>query len=148
MLRVKTNKDKSEQNGKTINNVSAWKSNVRLQKQSPIANINSQSSIIPKTGSTSKEAKEVNPREYSLTQAATVKHGYSSESKELIEKRDAQSRTFLNPDGSFTKVQTNGYFHYKDASGNWIPLDGTLYQNKSNLIFMKFPKRIYQFQLM
>ncbi len=54
-----SDKNKIEQSGKTINNVSTWKSNVRLQKQSPIANINSQSSIIPKTGSTSKEEKKL-----------------------------------------------------------------------------------------
>ena len=40
-----TDKNKIEQSGKTINNVSNWKSNAPLQKQSPIANINSQSTI-------------------------------------------------------------------------------------------------------
>src|SRR5271157_1856531 len=127
-----TDKNKIEQKGKTINNVSVWKSNVQLQKQLPVSNTNLQSLIIPKTGSTFKETKEVNTEGYYLSETGKPKQGYSSESKELVEKRDAQSRTFLNADGSFTKAQTNGYFHYKDANGNWIPLDGTLSQSQSN----------------
>jgi hypothetical protein len=124
-------KGKSEQDGKSINNVSAWKSTVQLQKQTPIASINSQPTI-QKTESTIKEAKVVNPQEYSVNQISTTKQGYSPKSKELIEKRDAQSRTFLNPDGSYTKIQTNGYLHYKDANGNWTSFDGTLVQDYSN----------------
>lgn len=80
-------KGKSEQNGKIINNVSVWKSNVQLQKHAPSANTNSQQTF-QKTESTSndKEVKVVNPEGYYFTQTAKTKQGYSSESKELIEK--------------------------------------------------------------
>jgi hypothetical protein len=48
-----------------------------------------------------------------------VKLEGSPKSIEVIELRDANSRTFKNPDGTFTKQQTKGVFHYKDAQGYW-----------------------------
>ncbi|MBL0070462.1 MAG: SprB repeat-containing protein [Bacteroidetes bacterium] len=47
----------------------------------------------------------------------------SPESVELIQKRTENSRTFLNPDGSFTTTQSSGRMHYKDASSNWVSID-------------------------
>lgn len=49
----------------------------------------------------------------------------SVESVELIHKRTVNSRTFLNPDGSYTTTQASGRMHYKDASGNWLSIDLT-----------------------
>ena len=114
---AQNNKGKSEQSGKSINNVSAWKSTVQSQKQTSITGTNLQSLIIPKTGSTSKEVKEVNPEGYYLSETSKVSQGYSSESKELVEKRDAQSRTFLNLDGSYTKYKPMVIFIIKMQAG-------------------------------
>ena len=127
-----TGKTQNEQTEKTTNNVSTWKSNVQAQKLIPIDNIDSHSNI-QKTSSTIKEVKVANSEEYYHPETNKFKLANSSESIEIIEKRDAQSRTFLNTDGSFTKVQTNSYFHYKkDVNGNWISFDGTLTQNQKN----------------
>ena len=48
-----------------------------------------------------------------------VKLEGSPNSIEEIALRNANSRTFKNADGSFTKQQTKGIFHYKDAQGYW-----------------------------
>ncbi|MBL7913719.1 MAG: SprB repeat-containing protein [Bacteroidia bacterium] len=49
----------------------------------------------------------------------------SVESVELIHKRTENSRTFLNPDGSYTTTQASGRMHYKDVNGNWMSIDMT-----------------------
>ncbi len=51
-----------------------------------------------------------------------VKLEGSPTSVEVMELRDANSRTFKNADGSFTKQQTKGVFHYKDAQGYWLSI--------------------------
>jgi hypothetical protein len=39
--------------------------------------------------------------------------------REIIQKRTESSKTFANPDGSFTFVTGINPVHYKDAQGNW-----------------------------
>lgn len=46
----------------------------------------------------------------------------SPESVELIQNRTADSRTFINPDGTYTKIQSSGNMHYKDAKGYWLSM--------------------------
>ncbi len=125
------NENKIEQTEKIATNISDWNSNVQTQKFIPANNAHS-NPIIQKTSSTTKEVKVTNPEGYYSSETGKIKLMNLSERNEVIEKRDAQSRTFQNTDGSFTKVQTNGYFHYKDANGNWIPFDGTLTHNQKN----------------
>jgi len=38
---------------------------------------------------------------------------------EILEKRTAVSKTYRNPDGSYTARISNTPIHYKDANGNW-----------------------------
>jgi hypothetical protein len=45
---------------------------------------------------------------------------------ELISKRTANSKTFLNADGSFTSHVSLIPIHYKDALGNWINISPTV----------------------
>jgi len=54
-----------------------------------------------------------------------VKLEGSPNSVEIMEYREADSRTFQNPDGSFTKQQTKGKFHYKDEQGYWRTIGQT-----------------------
>jgi hypothetical protein len=51
-----------------------------------------------------------------------VKQEGSPEAFELIQERTANSRTFVNPDGSFTKTQVSGRLHYKNEAGQWISI--------------------------
>ncbi len=43
--------------------------------------------------------------------------------QEIIEKRTRCSKTFLNPDGSYTFVASISPVHYQDAKGNWREID-------------------------
>ncbi|MBU0487667.1 MAG: T9SS type A sorting domain-containing protein [Bacteroidetes bacterium] len=65
-------------------------------------------------------------------EAGKVKLEDSPESVELTDMRNENSRTFLNPDGSYSKTQTNGFLHYKDNNGTWLSFDGKLYPNRGN----------------
>nr|HMT28868.1 hypothetical protein [Bacteroidia bacterium] len=52
-----------------------------------------------------------------------IKLKESPQSVELIQERTANSRTFMNPDGTFTKTQSSGILHYKNGNGEWISLE-------------------------
>ena len=41
------------------------------------------------------------------------------EREELSQLRDYHSKTFLNPDGSYTTEISAGYMHFRDASGRF-----------------------------
>lgn len=58
-----------------------------------------------------------------------VKLENSPQSVELIQSRTANSRTFLNPDGSYTTTQSNGVMHYKDNAGNWMSISAVPGEN-------------------
>lgn len=45
---------------------------------------------------------------------------------ELTDKRTARSRTFGNPDGTFTTEIFINPVHYKDPAGRWQPIDSNL----------------------
>jgi RHS repeat-associated protein len=45
---------------------------------------------------------------------------------ELPDKRTEYSRTYANPNGTFTLEASQGRLNYKDASGAWQPIDTTL----------------------
>jgi RHS repeat-associated protein len=45
---------------------------------------------------------------------------------EIPSKRTERSRTYANPDGTYTLEASPGRINYKDASGNWQPIDTTL----------------------
>jgi len=74
--------------------------------------------------------KESNPASYNQNKIDTSKK--NQERVELIDKREARSKTFLNADGSFTRIQSYGNMNYKDNSGKWTQLDGKLSQNKTS----------------
>lgn len=57
----------------------------------------------------------------------------SNEGVELVEKRDRYSKTFANPDGSFSKMQSLIPFHYKVEDG-WIEYSNKLTRSENNTI--------------
>ncbi|PCJ26801.1 MAG: hypothetical protein COA97_05255 [Flavobacteriales bacterium] len=61
-----------------------------------------------------------------------VKLEGSPESIELLQMREPYSRTFQNPDGSFSKQQTAGFFHYTDEEGRFVSIDKKLKQDIEN----------------
>ncbi|HOZ30160.1 MAG TPA: hypothetical protein PLL66_04520, partial [Bacteroidales bacterium] len=50
---------------------------------------------------------------------------------EMVEKRDRYSKTFANPDGSFSKMQSSAPMHYKDKNGNWLTYNANLVKEKN-----------------
>ncbi|MDP9421078.1 MAG: DNRLRE domain-containing protein [Actinomycetota bacterium] len=46
--------------------------------------------------------------------------------QELVERRTEDSRTFVGQDGKFETVFYGGPIHYRDARGQWQPIDNTL----------------------
>lgn len=50
---------------------------------------------------------------------------------EVVEKRDRYSKTFANPDGSFSKMQSSAPMHYKDKNGNWLTYNANLVKEKN-----------------
>ncbi len=46
--------------------------------------------------------------------------------RELVERRTEDSRTFVGQDGKFETVFYGGPIHYRDARGQWQPIDNTL----------------------
>src|SRR3990167_2453280 len=55
----------------------------------------------------------------SIAQAAPDK------TTELVARRTQNSKTFINPDGTFTTQSKIGPLHYQDESGNWQNVDAT-----------------------
>ncbi|MFA5574267.1 MAG: glycine-rich domain-containing protein [Brumimicrobium sp.] len=45
--------------------------------------------------------------------------------EEIINLREENSRTFKNPDGSYSKTSVKGVFHYKDELGRWLTFQNT-----------------------
>ena len=72
------------------------------------------------------------------------KNGLPKPGKERVElkqRRTPHSRKFLNPDGTFRVEITPRPIHYKDRTGNWVPIENELvptdeqgyaYRNKGN----------------
>lgn len=61
---------------------------------------------------------------------------------ELIGKRDAYSKTFLNPDGTFGLIQSKQPMHYKDEHGNWLTYSenfGQIDEQKYGLLHTDIP---------
>lgn len=115
---------------KTTNNVSSW-SNGSNEKISNQATDTTNKNIKDRSGEViSKQVKESNPASYNQNKIDTSKK--NQERVELIDKREARSKTFLNADGSFTRIQSYGNMNYKDNSGKWTQLDGKLSQNKTS----------------
>ncbi len=56
----------------------------------------------------------------------------SPNSIEDISRRDEFSRTFKNPDGSFTRQQAFNPLHYKDENGKWATIQTIPERSKSN----------------
>jgi trimeric autotransporter adhesin len=60
-----------------------------------------------------------------------VKENQNENKKELIELRDAYSKTFVSPDGSYTKQQGFLPIHYLDKNNNWKEYENVL-KEKNN----------------
>ena len=124
---------KSEQtNVKSLNNVSTWVADIKAKNNTVKDTTYKNSKKIQGEQSNVKQLKNINASNYYHPETGSVKLENTPGSVELTESREANSRTFLNPDGSFTKVQTNGRFHYKDEKGQWLSIDGKLSQNEKN----------------
>jgi len=75
---------------------------------------------------------------------------YAQESKkeviEITEKRDQNSKTYLNEDGTYTTIMTAEALHYQDGNGVWQEIDnrlesvGGVLQNKANGFTAKLPE--------
>ncbi|OFZ01029.1 MAG: hypothetical protein A2491_17580 [Bacteroidetes bacterium RIFOXYC12_FULL_35_7] len=115
--------------GKSINNQSLWKKNIGQKKDNtPIATTNNQKQIVNtnKEGQKTLDAIPVNA-------SAVINNTKNAASKEeLISLRDAHSKTFQNPDGTFTKQQSNKPIHYKNNNGEWSAIDGKSQVNNEN----------------
>jgi hypothetical protein len=123
-----TVKSKVQVTEKKYNNVSTWKNNVPSNNDQQI---DTSYNVIKrqKEKVTAKQVKDANPENYLKNSPDSAK---IQDKIELTDKRDANSKTFKNPDGSYTKVQSLGNVHYKDNSNKWVPLDGKLKQNSGN----------------
>ncbi|OFY97672.1 MAG: hypothetical protein A2309_03360 [Bacteroidetes bacterium RIFOXYB2_FULL_35_7] len=118
---------------KSINNQSLWKKNIGQKKDNtPIVTTINQKQIVNtnKEGQKTLDAKPVN------ASAVINKVNKASSKEELISLRDAHSKTFQNPDGTFTKQQSNKPIHYKNNKGEWSAIDGKLQiSNENNKIY-------------
>jgi RHS repeat-associated protein len=73
----------------------------------------------------------------------------ANERSELNNKRTANSKTFINPDGTLTTEISQTPIHFKDTNNNWEPINNNLvtnapenvYQNKSNNMKVKFNEK-------
>jgi RHS repeat-associated protein len=73
----------------------------------------------------------------------------ANERTELNNKRTANSKTFINPDGTLTTEISQTPIHFKDTNNNWEPINNNLvantpenvYQNKSNSMKVKFNEK-------
>jgi len=61
-----------------------------------------------------------------------IKLENSPESVELIQNRTADSRVFINPDGTYTKIQSSGNMHHKNANGHWLSIQSNPSSNSKN----------------
>jgi len=68
--------------------------------------------------------------------------------KELISKRDANAKHFINTDGSVTAVISAGNVHYKDESGQWKDIRTDIRPNASGT-YVEYPYAVLEnnFQL-
>lgn len=60
---------------------------------------------------------------------APVKGFDRATSKEIVAERDARSRTYANEDGTRTSEISTDPVNYRDAHGDWQPIDTTLVQD-------------------
>jgi len=136
LLIINANEAKAQKNendqvrDKAVNNVSTWVNGINQKVNTLGADTNyraikSQSGLV-----VDKQVKESNPENYNQNKKDSIKG--SLERIELTNERDAKSKIFKNPDGSFTKIQSYGSINYKDDNNKWKPLDGKLKQNVNN----------------
>ncbi|MFF4717097.1 polymorphic toxin-type HINT domain-containing protein [Streptomyces eurythermus] len=70
-----------------------------------------------------------NKAEVTTPPPARVKGFDRGTSKEIVERRDAHSRTYANGDGTSTTEISTGPLNYRDRSGHWRGIDSSLAEN-------------------
>jgi large repetitive protein len=68
------------------------------------------------------------------TPGKTVKGFDPATSVELIEKRTAMIKTYLNADGTLTDLASSVAVHYKDRGGKWLDIDSTVRVTRQGLL--------------
>ncbi|PKP22731.1 MAG: hypothetical protein CVU05_02595 [Bacteroidetes bacterium HGW-Bacteroidetes-21] len=139
-LSAQNNSKGLPQNNVSTNNTSPWKGN-------PKSNTLHKDDTIPASAT----VKNNQPEEFRLCKGreeqvkdhpekGLYKLSNSPNSYEETQLRGSNSRTFKNPDNSFTKVHSSKAMHYKNEQGDWITIDGTLSVSANNSNILEISK--------